>query len=549
MTGNSISCTSFYSDSLNSVKYGYLLDKAKAINKLKNDISKEICKNPFAIADLTRFDFLNKFACKIEGLVAKEIQPALTDVYTCYKNKIDQLNHGTSFHVQKSMETTLYKKKTKKNKKGETKEFNVLFKKTNLTSALTFCAKYYNETLIDYMIGELNNIDTRKTEGQLLLYKSVFHYIDKFGDRFFKLVEARRNRVVKRVFSKPIEFKSLTFSAINNLKLISENTNDKSKLTHYITLGGYQNITETGRLDIPVRYDKEYHGDINVFNKGQTSYLVQFTNKKIRIVLTKDVIRTYKDDGNEIIGVDTNIKHNLFSLSSGITQDFDRELVKNYIKTSLKTDKLHDFLYKTDDKDLTPSQIRKKTKTLARIEKWERKLKGHYITKTHELIEECKQSNCNHIAMEDLLLSNKIYSKAEDFYNIKYTRLIRMLHISNFKNIIANQCYNNNIQLTIVPSYYTSQRCHKCGFVHEGNRLTQEDFKCLHCGYSGNADYNASQNIKQYVEIDVLRLKKDSVTGWWVSKINNKKVIRKILDDYFEKNSCDAEETPLKYVA
>ena len=36
MTGNSISCTSFYSDSLNSVKYGYLLDKAKIINELKN---------------------------------------------------------------------------------------------------------------------------------------------------------------------------------------------------------------------------------------------------------------------------------------------------------------------------------------------------------------------------------------------------------------------------------------------------------------------------------------------------------------------------------
>ena len=444
--------------------------------------------------------------------MAKEIQPALTDVITKYKNKIDQLNHGISFHVQKSMETILYKKKTKKNIKGETKEFNVLFKKTKLTVALTFFAKYYNETFISYMIGELNNIDTRKTEGQLLLYKSVLHYIDKFGDRFFKLVEARRNRVVKRVFSKPIEFKSLTFSAINTDKLISENTNNKSKLTHFITLNGYKNITETRKLDIPVKYNKKYH----------------------------------------IIGVDTNIKHNLFSLSSGITQDFDRVKLKNYIKTSLKTDKLNDFLYKTDDKDLTPSQIRKKTKTLARIEKWERKLKGHYITKTHELIEECKQSNCNHIAMEDLLLSNKIYSKAEDFYNIKYTRLIRMLHISNFKNIIANQCYNNNIQLTIVPSYYTSQRCHKCGFVHEGNRLTQEDFKCLHCGYSGNADYNASQNIKQYVEIDVLRLqllKKDSVTGWWVSKINNKKVIRKILDDYFEKNSCDAEETPLKYVA
>ncbi len=41
---------------------------------------------------------------------------------------------------------------------------------------------------------------------------------------------------------------------------------------------------------------------------------------------------------------------------------------------------------------------------------------------------------------------------------------------------------------------YTSQTCHQCGHVAEANRR-QERFKCVSCGYAGNADINAAFNI------------------------------------------------------
>jgi len=50
--------------------------------------------------------------------------------------------------------------------------------------------------------------------------------------------------------------------------------------------------------------------------------------------------------------------------------------------------------------------------------------------------------------------------------------------------------------LYIIPAY-TSQKCSKCGYIHEDNRLTQSEFKCLSCGYEVNADYNASVNISR----------------------------------------------------
>jgi putative transposase len=50
--------------------------------------------------------------------------------------------------------------------------------------------------------------------------------------------------------------------------------------------------------------------------------------------------------------------------------------------------------------------------------------------------------------------------------------------------------------LYINPAY-TSQKCSNCGHTCEENRLSQSEFVCIQCGYSANADYNASVNISR----------------------------------------------------
>ena len=46
---------------------------------------------------------------------------------------------------------------------------------------------------------------------------------------------------------------------------------------------------------------------------------------------------------------------------------------------------------------------------------------------------------------------------------------------------------------TVEPNH-TSQRCSRCGFTHENNRVGGS-FDCLSCGYELHADYNAAKNI------------------------------------------------------
>jgi putative transposase len=50
-------------------------------------------------------------------------------------------------------------------------------------------------------------------------------------------------------------------------------------------------------------------------------------------------------------------------------------------------------------------------------------------------------------------------------------------------------------QLIKVDPKYTSQTCNKCGHISKENRQSQSKFVCTSCGYSANADINASKNI------------------------------------------------------
>ncbi|WP_328786059.1 transposase (plasmid) [Streptomyces canus] len=63
---------------------------------------------------------------------------------------------------------------------------------------------------------------------------------------------------------------------------------------------------------------------------------------------------------------------------------------------------------------------------------------------------------------------------------------------------LANAARYTGTALVKVSPAYTSQRCHACGSVTEGNRESQAIFVCKNpgCGNTDHADVNAAKNIK-----------------------------------------------------
>jgi len=59
---------------------------------------------------------------------------------------------------------------------------------------------------------------------------------------------------------------------------------------------------------------------------------------------------------------------------------------------------------------------------------------------------------------------------------------------------IKDICDENRVLLIKISPAYTSQRCSSCGAIHKESRQG-EVYRCISCGYTCDADYNASCNI------------------------------------------------------
>ena len=102
------------------------------------------------------------------------------------------------------------------------------------------------------------------------------------------------------------------------------------------------------------------------------------------------------------------------------------------------------------------------------------------------LIDFAIKKQCGVIQMEDLS------GVKEDTGNPKF---LRHWTYYDLQAKIEAKAKEHGIVVRKINPQYTSQRCSRCGYIDSRNRKTQADFCCLKCGFTANADYNASQNI------------------------------------------------------
>ena len=137
---------------------------------------------------------------------------------------------------------------------------------------------------------------------------------------------------------------------------------------------------------------------------------------------------------------------------------------------------------------------------LEKLLRKERCSKGYYRTK-NEIITFIN-STINDIFKDDLQLivveklkglKNKMKERRRLSKNIR--RFVSVWEYRYILNRIEQVCEINRVSFRSVSAYNTSITCPRCNHADEGNRKTQEIFRCLNCGYAGNADFVASQNI------------------------------------------------------
>ena len=128
--------------------------------------------------------------------------------------------------------------------------------------------------------------------------------------------------------------------------------------------------------------------------------------------------------------------------------------------------------------------------------------------RANELIAEAKRSDVDGIVFENLKHIRKNISNGAKF---------QQWAVAKFIGLVEYKVEDTGVFVDTVNPAYTSQRCSKCGFVHENNR-SDKSFECLKCDYEVNADYNAAKNIANRYCAYIHRGQK-SRGGWATSQL------------------------------
>ena len=110
----------------------------------------------------------------------------------------------------------------------------------------------------------------------------------------------------------------------------------------------------------------------------------------------------------------------------------------------------------------------------------------------------------SHVAMEDLRLLNMTKSAKgtveKPGTNVAQksglNRAILDLAHGQFRTILKDKVVRRGGTSVLVDPRNTSRRCNPCGHVSAESRKSQAEFKCVSCGHEANADYNASENVR-----------------------------------------------------
>ena len=524
----------FVSNSLTEEKFNELHNFAVFLNEHKNKISKLVRDDLFKYMEIKPLEFVTEMRKLYKGNIPSSFDKQLyKQVIDAYHNKFEAIQKRLKFEKITLKGFDFYKKNTKKHKKGDFKKVNIERSNSLLSSCLTYLSRYGDENTLEYINEQLKTLsDTKK----IAYYRNIIRCCNKFSfERLLNLAISKRERIIKIYAEKPIEFKSLSFSGrCRKKKIIGYNKRFGSVINAFVSLSGLGRKS----FDIPVKYNNNWHGNINAYIKPTNDYEYVLTfdekDKQVKINICKDGERYIPQANDNVIGIDVNCKHNLFSLSDGTTYDYNRKLVNDFCKLSLQIDEL-----KKQNKNYKVGKRKQRKIDVMKVK---------MVKSEQQIISSmCKKLQSNkvgHIVMENLDNGfGKCYVKDKDNEDINYNRKVKFLGLSSLKNEVEHIARKYNIAVSIVQASYTSKMCPICGCIEDENRPNQEMFECIECGHKDNADFNAATNIRNRVVVTVLRdkLLKQLDNGTYEPKKLKREKVKEVLLSYRTKLIKDRE--------
>jgi len=280
-------------------------------------------------------------------------------------------------------------------------------------------------------------------------------------------------------FHKMSRQKSITFSYIS-IKL--EHVNGKTlKLP---------NKMGTARLAEPIRFKGKLKQSTFSFEGGK--WYVSF------LIDPDEMPKPDPAPTNTYIGIDVGVKQ--FAVLSDGTKHIRHDILKSY-EISLKREqrKLSNMQGPIKAKRKGSKNWKKQKTKVSRLTKKIANVRKNYI---EHVTLDIAQKHSN-VAIEDLKIKNMTASAKGDIdnpgKNVKAKSGLNKSLLDNglyiFRTRLEAKVNAREGNVIAVDPKYTSQTCNNCGHVCKENRKSRDEFECVECGYTNDADINAAINI------------------------------------------------------
>jgi transposase len=333
-------------------------------------------------------------------------------------------------------------------------------KKDRISVILKEYAKICNWFIDNYDIKEKRKFDFLNKEiaaickeetKTWLAYNMISNAIsESYG--MLRSYNAKKEKGLK--CSKPVHYgKSITISQLCNVQFDNTKLKDFDFIVYLRCIGN-----KSFNMNIPLKKHRQF----NKWNEsGKRSKSITLTENYVQFSFEIETGKK-KEDGNKL-GADIGL-NKLIATNEG-----------NYYGLELK-DKIKELHLK---KQNSKAHKRKKIE-----------------------IKEYINAELKKIPFETLRLL-----VCENLKNVKHKMKFKRRLNKNIRRFLSNWnyayvlkrlqefCEENRVSFRKVNPFMTSQTCSNCGFTEKKNRLSQNEFVCLNCGYSNNADINAAKNI------------------------------------------------------
>ena len=242
------------------------------------------------------------------------------------------------------------------------------------------------------------------------------------------------------------------------------------------------------KLHIPLRSHKHF----NELKSG----IVANTECKNEEILKSFLV---SKDGIEVrfkfksIAKESQFKSNLVGIDQGQRKLFSAV----YVNEESNNKDIDCYLTETDLKEQLHSYAHAYNEVCDKIARRQKGSKGFKRAQAHRknLINQAVNILAQIFNFEDDVAEVRLEKLRRLGEGKKKSRKLQAFNYADLRHKIERKCQETNVRLIETSNAYRSQRCSLCGFVHKKNRLNSgEEFKCLKCGYTADADINSAKN-------------------------------------------------------